>query len=187
MYNNHCTFDWVWIVCSGEESFPTGTQPIPGELIPCQLASVALGNITSDDEEVNFPVPIAVVRPLQICHNPDQKEFRSFILKRWMKPYTPSGDPLFWLVPTTQVVRQAIVFEDFPTAFHSKSDFLKERAIFIEKNVIRSHSNDDQHRFLKKDWAYVVRPKNEWPEIFNDMTKGQCQEDTGYRPPDTQR
>ena len=157
-------------------------------VVPCQLACVVQGLGNSSYATLDPKVIVRVtVDQEQKTHCPP---IRSVMLNRWTKLYERGGDgcPVFCCVTPEKVVEQVICFEDFPTDFGTHKDFYWTRDKFMKAWLKKEYSTTKfmkGSRYIYDDFVYSVRPKREWPNIFNYLCRNtEEEEDSFYVPPD---
>ena len=158
-------------------------------VVPCQLACVIIGVGSESHATID---PTVVVR-ITVDKEQDTKcpPPRSAIMTRWTKMYTAerAGLPVFALVAPMNIERQVICYEDFPTTFGEYKEFFFARKKFMETWLKKEYCFEKfmkGTKYIYDDFVYSVRPKEEWPEIFNYLCRNTRDETTErfYVPPD---
>jgi hypothetical protein len=188
-FNGNYRYDWVYVDTTSHcAKFPRWTTD--QKLMPAQLSCVILGHMTQGQTKpLMWEDPLVIVRPLVLLAGNVGRSCRSFLLRRMEKAYETNGDPSFIVIRIKDIKRQCICFEDFPIPFQEKVGFENDREQFAQKYLSASHPIFKKMRFVKKNWAYVVKDKATWPALFDEMTElGSNVEEglglRGYCPPD---
>jgi hypothetical protein len=132
-------------------------------------------------EAEGLTTPLVVLRVTSLEEDQFRDMFESVLITRYEKCYHRNGLPTIIIIPIHKIRNHVWVAEDFPVIYNHKKEWKQDVQELIKpilsedsrKNIrTRKISRLIEEDVLARDWAYALKPREEWGSDFWNPHEG---------------